>query len=360
MKKIFPGVIIGAALAALGCGCISNNFFAVSISGKADGGVYCIENDKKITHTSLPRLNYMIRNKHNRLYYATQNGTANINNRYGNVVVLQKSNNGEMKILQTVSVNGITPCHLAISPCGKILCAANYSSGTVSEFRIDRDGRLNHPPVLHQHTGKGATKRQNAPHPHFTGFNPATGELFVSDLGTDEIVIYRNRCGKLQPEEKLKLTPGTGPRHLAFAPDGNTIYTANELDSTATSFVRTAAGWKKVETLSTRPANPSAKKNFPGAIKITADGRFFFITNRGDDTIAMFETSSGGRFRLCGNTPAQGQYPSDILLSDNDTVLRVINLKNGTAAKFKVNQAAATLEALPGTQSVPRGIGLCQ
>ena len=115
-----------------------------------------------------------------------------------------------------------------------------------------------------------------------------------------------------------------------------------------------------VKTISSRPANPVAKKNFPGAIKITSCGRYFFVTNRGDDTIAMFATLPDGDFTLHKNVPAQGKYPSDILLSDNDTMLQCINLKNGTAARFKLNKAAGTLEAIPGTVTIPRGIGLCE
>ena len=153
--------------------------------------------------------------------------------------------------------------------------------------------------------------------------------------------------------------PGAGPRHLAFAPDGKTIYVANELDSTVTSFANISGIWKTVKTASTRPKTPVAKKNFPGAIKISSCGKYFFVTNRGDDTIAMFKTFADGDFELLDNIPAQGIYPSDIKLNGDDSILWCINLKNGTAARFKLNKAAGTLEAIPGTVSVPRGIGLC-
>ena len=114
-----------------------------------------------------------------------------------------------------------------------------------------------------------------------------------------------------------------------------------------------------VKTISTRPDSPVAKKNFPGAIKITSCGKYFFITNRGDDTIAMFETSDNGDFKLIANVHSSGAYPSDILLKNNDTLLLTINLKTGTAAKFKLDKAAGILEAIPGTIPIPRGIGLC-
>ena len=339
------------------CGCSASGFMAVSIAGNASGGVYNVKSAKEIIHTPLPRLNYMVRDRHTGLYYATQNGIAKSKvNRSGNVVVMQKQSDGTMRILQNAPVNGITPCHLTISPCGKFLYTANYSSGDIAEFRIEK-GKLVSPPRLIRHQGSSVTRRQTAPHPHFAGFNPGTGELFVCDLGTDEVVIYDS---KLKSVDKLKLAPGAGPRHLAFAPDGKSIYVANELNSTITSFFKTASGWKTVKTVTTRPANPVAKKNFPGAVKITSCGRFFFITNRGDDTLAMFETLENGDFRLIKNVPSQGSYPSDILFCDNEKTVITINLKSGTAAGFKLNKAAADLIPLAGRFSIPRGIGLCE
>lgn len=339
------------------CGCAKSGFIAVSISGKNDGGIYCIKSENKIIHTPLPATNCIIRSRKNGLYYATQNGTRH--DRNGKVSVIQKNANGTVKILQTVSVNAVTPCHLALSPDEKFLYTANYSSGNISEFPI-RNGKLLAPPRLIQHTGSGVTKRQKAPHPHFVGFNPDTKELFVCDLGTDEIVIYNLTPAGAKAASKLKLAPGSGPRHLAFAPDGKTIYVANELSSTVTSFVKTADAWKMVKTISSRPENPAAKNNYPGAIKITSCGRFFFVTNRGDDTIAMFETLENGDFRLCKNVPSQGKYPSDLLFADDETLLFTVNLKSGNITGFRLNKANCDLEPLSRMIPLPRGIGLCE
>ena len=356
MKNLLLLTSAFLAIAAL-CGCSSAGFMAVSIAGNESGGVYNVKSAQKVIHTPLPRLNYMVRDRHTGLYYATQNGVGKSKgNRFGNVVVMQKQDDGTMKILQTVSVNGITPCHLTISPCGKYLYTANYSTGNISVFKIE-DGKLLSPPRQIRHQGSSVSKRQTAPHPHFVGVNPRTGELFVCDLGTDEVVIYDTG---LKFVGKLKLAPGSGPRHLAFAPDGKTIYVANELNSTVSSFCKSSSGWKMIQTRSSRPANPAAPKNFPGAIKITSCGRFFFVTNRGDNTIAMFETLADGDFRLIKNVPSQGAYPSDILFCDNEKTVVTINLKDGTAAGFKLNKAAADLIPAEGTISIPRGIGLCE
>lgn len=358
MKRFLFQFFAAVLLSAL-CGCANSGFMALSISGKNDGGIYHINSGGEIIHTALPKINYMIKSPRTGLYYATQNGIPKSRNRFGNVIVMQKNSDGTMNILQTVSVQGITPCHLTLSPCGKFLYTANYSSGNISEFRIDQ-GKLISPPRLIQHHGSSVSKRQTAPHPHFTGFDPQSKELFVCDLGTDEVVIYTLTLTGAEPVSKLKLSPGAGPRHLAFAPDGKTIYVANELDSTVTSFIKTSSAWKKMKTLSSRPASPAAKKNFPGAIKITSCGKYFFVTNRGDDTIAMFAALPDGDFKLCRHVSAQGAYPSDILLPDNEKTLLTVNLKSGNVTSFQLDKTAGKLIPRKTAAAIPRGIGLCE
>ena len=347
-------IFLLSTVALLLAGCNREPFYAVSIADNENGGIY--KNAQLISQ--LPRASYIIRK--NDTLYVTQNAARKSPDKSGKIYAVDRRT---MQILQSAKVNGITPCHVTVSPDGKFLYTANYSSGSISEIPLAH-GVPSAPPRMILHQGKGKDlRRQKSPHPHFVGFSPAGNKLFVCDLGTDEIWIYDYTPGKgiaLPCVEKLKLAPGAGPRHLAFAPDGKTIYVANELDSTVTSFYHMSGTWKMVKTISSRPANPVAKKNFPGAIKITSCGRYFFVTNRGDDTIAMFATLPDGDFTLHKNVPAQGKYPSDILLSDNDTILQCINLKNGTAARFKLNKAAGTLEAIPGTVTIPRGIGLCE
>ena len=47
---------------------------------------------------------------------------------------------------------------------------------------------------------------------------------------------------------------GSGPRHLCFLPDKKMVYSANELDSTVTSFiVRKNGALEAIQTISTLP-----------------------------------------------------------------------------------------------------------
>ncbi len=357
MKKTILFILL-SSFAALLSGCRS--FYTVSLSKKAEGGIYCTEKSTKQV-LSYPTMNYLISGS--RYYYATAGRIPGKNSKSGAVAVLGRVHipHCTLGVLQSVSAGGITPCHLTLSYDEKFLYTANYSSGDISEFRLE-NGKITGSPRLIKHEGKSITKRQKSPHPHFVGFSPDGKQLFASDLGTDEIFIYNYLPGKglqLPCVEKLKLPAGAGPRHLVFSPCGKIIYTANELNSSASSFVKINGKWQLFKTISTLPAG-TTHRNSPGAIKITDDGKFFFITNRGHNSIAFFETTGNGNFKLLEAVPSPGNFPSDILLIDNEKRLAVSHLKSGTVHFFKLDKKNKKVTPEQHFITVPQAIALCR
>ena len=341
-----------------GCG---SGFLAASISRGTDGGVYRIRQGKSEQLANIPSLNFLCRDPESGWYYGTSNHDFRPKGKSGSVVVLKKTRSGKMDLVQAVPANGKTPCFLTLSLDRRFIYTANYSSGDLSEIRL-KEGLCDGPTRLIRHSGRGSTKRQTAPHPHCAVFEPGGKRLYVCDLGTDRIWIYDWEPGhgvKLPCAEKLVLPPGSGPRHLVFCPSGNILYAANELNSTATSFVRDPSTGKwRLHTVRSTLKQP-VPKNFPGAVKITADGRFFFVTNRGHDSIAVFKTSGDGGFRLLDAVPSQGKFPSDLQLQDRDRFLSVVHLKSGTVTQFRFDPEQEKLIPLSGQAKVPQGIGLC-
>ena len=92
-------------------------------------------------------------------------------------------------------------CHIAVHPSGKFLLTAQYGGGSVALFPIDSSGKLDEPTVTeHKGGSKVVERRQQSPHPHWTGFSPDGKYALVPDLGLDQIVIYKvdPKTGKLR------------------------------------------------------------------------------------------------------------------------------------------------------------------
>ena len=343
------------------CGCQNRVIKIASSAGDPAGGVYLLCDKKIVQAIRLPGVNYLISTGKCDLATASFRPARNAPARGVVAVITPDRPSGTLKLTQIADTGGKTPCHLTLSPDGRFVYTANYSSGDISEFRFDGE-KLSTPARLIRHRGKSILPRQSVPHPHFAGFAPGSGELFVCDLGTDEIWIYSYSPDtgiKLPCKSKLALPPGSGPRHLAFSPDGNVFYVANELNSTVTSFYRPDKNspWQPVKTAPTML--PGKKlRNCPGAIKLTSCGRFFFVTNRGENTIAFFRTGKNGDFQLLGTFASGGSYPSDILLSPDEKLLWIVNMRSSNCVCFHLDKARSTLIRRPGEFKIPRAMSL--
>ena len=341
-KMIFTAAVFAAAAAQA-------EFLAVSAAPDRTGGVYRIADGKAHQLASVPDLFHLVRDGKSGLLYGAVRKGFGAKKRFGAVVVLIPDADGKLQVAQTQPIQGRTPCFVTLAPDRRHLYTANYSSGDLSEIPLDNDGKIAGEARTIRHTGRGPTPRQKSPHPHCALFDPAGKQLYVCDLGTDRIYIYDRTPGQgitAPAAAELPLPPGSGPRHLTFSPDGNRLYVANELDSTAAAFVRDAAtGEWRFRTAVPTLKNPGGAPNYPGALKLSADGHTLFVTNRGDNSIAVFDAAPDGNLTLRETLPAGGDFPSDLLVSAEGKILAVANFKSGSVTtpqgSVEVKQAIA-------------------
>lgn len=231
------------------------------------------------------------------------------------------------------SSGGEAPCHLALHPSGHWLFTANYGSGTVGVLPVYEDGGLGalHEAIAHIGSGPNAD-RQEGPHVHQIVVDPSGRWVLAVDLGTDQVVVYDFADGELSRHGAFDCAPGSGPRHLAFSPDGTTAYIVGELDDSLTrcgwdaeSGTLTAEGRLRI-----LPENVETE-NFPAAVLVSPDGRWVYATNRGHDSIAVVETAP---FELRTTVACGGRWPRDAALSPDGKRLYVANQISGDVASF--------------------------
>ena len=343
-----------ALLLLVGCA----DLLVVSDATGPEGGLYRVQAGGAFQCAKVQGLNSLVRGRKTGLFYGT------VNRRGGGLVVLDEIPGGGIGVVHNVSTEGRTSCHLTLSPDEKFIYTANYGSGDISELRL-KDGFPHGRPRLIRHSGHGVSSRQKSPHPHFVGFDPRGERLFVCDLGCDRIFVYdwAPETGlKVPAAEQLILPPGAGPRHLVFSPDGGKLFVANELDSTAASFVRDPASGKWVMkcVVPTLPDAARCKNNYPGAILIDRDGGCFLVTNRGDDSIAVFGTAANGNFSLLATIPSGGEYPSGLAWTDDGRTLAVCHRKSGGVTFFDRDTEKWRFKQRSGRIDVPRAAEFCR
>ena len=264
----------------------------------------------------------------------------------GSVSAYQILDSGELEKINQQATGGLHPCHVTVSPDGQFVVASNYSSGSLSCFECQADGGLQEMMQLIQHAGTGADSvRQSAPHAHSALFT-SNGLLVSADLGTDQLDFYHydERAKEFEPAEQasLEMNPGAGPRHFSFSPDEQFIYVANELDATISVLKKEGAKYELLESVSSVPEDFSGV-NYGADVHLSPNGRFVYCSNRGHNSIAVFERSDDGRIRLLQTESVRGDWPRNFTLSPDGRFLLVANQKSNNITVFWVDQKTGLL-----------------
>jgi len=248
-----------------------------------------------------------------------------------------------------VATGGSGVTHVSLTPEGKYLLLAHYTSGHLAVVPVAADGTL-------AATSDVVLAGDKA---HFAELDSARKTAFVPCLGANVVARYRldDTAGKLTSLGDVALPAGAGPRHLTFAPAAPLVFVVNELASTVTSFTYDAAtgNLALVETKSALPAG-FTDPNTGAAIHAHPGGRWLYASNRGHDTIARFSYDAAGKLTLEGHVPTFGRVPRMFSLAGKGTLAYVANQGSGTIYGYTVSTTTGQLTPI-GSTALASGIG---
>lgn len=246
-----------------------------------------------------------------------------------------------------VNSGGAHPCHIALDKTGKWIFTGNYTGGSLGVLPLKPDGTVGEPTQIIQHYGTGPNKdRQEKPHVHSVNISPDNKNLFVADLGIDEVVNYafNAKIGKLKEVQKIKLTAGSGPRHFTFHPNLPYAYVIQELTGKVTLFSYKNGLIKTIEEVSTLPEG-STENNACADIHISPDGKFLYGSNRFYDTIVTFSIDpKTGKLNQLSQTPVGGKVPRNFGISPDGKYVFVANQNTDNIVIFERNAATGLLK----------------
>jgi len=257
---------------------------------------------------------------------------------------------GKLKLLQQVSSLGGGPAHLSVDKTGRYLLVANYDGGSVAVFPIEPDGRLGQHTAFVQHVGSSVNpKRQAGPHAHSVLVSNDNRFAVSADLGLDQVLVYRfdAQKGSLAANDPKFATvdPGSGPRHLTFAPSGEFLYVVNEMASSVTVFAYNASQGRlrNKQTVSTLP--PAFHGHDTAAeIVVDANGRFLYVSSRGAHSIAVFAIKPGsGTLSLVEIVPSGGKTPRNFAIDPTGKWLFAANQDSNNIDLFHIDPGTGRL-----------------
>jgi 6-phosphogluconolactonase len=267
---------------------------------------------------------------------------------------------GALTVLNQQPSQGIEPCYLSVDATGRYVLLVNYTSGSVCVLPIEHDGRLGAPTDHVQHHGASVDpRRQEAAHAHSVVLDPANRYALVADLGLDKIMVYQLNLahGKLIPNEEpwASVRAGSGPRHIAFHPNGRYVYVINELGNTVTAFAYDGGqgALREIETVSALPEGFQGV-NYSADVHISPSGRFLYGSNRGHDSIVIMAIDEhSGKLTCVGHEPTQGRTPRNFALDPTGTLLLAANQDSGNVVTFRIDQETGKLSPTGHVAQVP-------
>jgi 6-phosphogluconolactonase len=285
---------------------------------------------------------------------------------------------GKLRFLNTQLTNGTWPCHIWVHPSGKYLFAANYGSGNFPVFPIQDDGSIGEMTDLIQDAGNGTGPdqvRQEGPHAHMILTNPGAQHVFGVDLGADQVMAWNFdlASGKLSPGTVpyANVVSGAGCRHMGFHPSDKFAYVLNELSSTVDvfDFDPNRGSFIAIQTISTLPGDtkyvrPAFDPTSPGKvptgtnttaeIRVHPSGKWVYGTNRGANTIAVFEVDpKSGKLTATDWTSTRGEIPRGMNIDPSGTFLCVGNQNSDSILVFGIDPRNGKLQGPVQTINSP-------
>lgn len=261
-----------------------------------------------------------------------------------------------LTLISRRSSGGGHPCYITVNDVGFVL-TPNWTGGNMGLLRLNKEGELSPIQDVQIHSGSSIGNNQQGPHAHSALFVPSENRIITADLGTNEIWFSTldARQQKLIPSDppSLAMKPGAGPRHMVIHPNGQWIYVLNELNCTVTLVKRSDNGNYNIDvSISTLPIGYS-EPNTTADIHISSDGKFLYASNRGHNSIAIFNVNAGnGSLNLIGHEPTLGYAPRNFSLSPDDNFLLVANRHTNNIVSFIRDKSTGLLNNVDNIEAL--------
>lgn len=256
---------------------------------------------------------------------------------------------GTLLPLNSMLTEGGSPCYITTDKLGKTVMTANYGGGSVSVFASSADGSLQPNPWVYPFEGHGLDSvRQAQSHVHSVQFMPDSSHLLVTDLGTDKL--YRlsydahgfDGQSPVKVEQHLDITtePGTGPRHVAFHPNGKYMYVIGEISGKVLMYDIQTAEMPLLQSI----VADSVGAQGSGDIHVSPDGRFVYASNRlKADGIAIFSVEEATGLLTHVGYQLTGIHPRNFAITPNGKFLLVACRDSNTIQVFQRDEQTGLL-----------------
>ena len=288
----------------------------------------------------------------------------------GTVVRYSVHHGGTLVEQERWQASGKSTCYLALAPAGDAAVVINYWDATIdvasvangvlgpvhqSFVQVKRpEGEWRQVENREDHWGN----RQVGPHAHCAHF--WHDWVFIPDLGENAIFQYRwdAAAKQLIHELAIDFEAGSGPRHMAMHPDLDICYVSNELFNTVCVARLDASDPSAIKprlvpfqyesTLENRD-----QESYVSEIRLSPDARFLYVSNRGDNSLAIFAVGTDGSLSRQAVVPTGGKFPRHFSITPDGQAVIVANQDSGHVRVFSRDVESGDIEMTEEIVEIP-------
>ncbi|MEM1376626.1 MAG: lactonase family protein [Pseudomonadota bacterium] len=271
----------------------------------------------------------------------------------------------------TYYASGKSTCYLALSPKKDAAIVINYWDAIIDVCEVDEAGNLGETiqsfKQLHRKPGQWRqveyredhwTNRQVGPHAHCAHF--WNDWVFIPDLGENAVFQYRYDPIKkhLTHDTIIPFEAGSGPRHMAMHPTMDICYVSNELFNTvcvakldAIEPSVTKERLVPIQYVSTLEERDQV--SYVSEIKLSPDARFLYVSNRGDNSLAIFKVLDDGQLERIDVVPTGGKFPRHFAITPCGKAVIVANQDSSNLTLFSRDIETGLITATGQTHDLP-------
>jgi 6-phosphogluconolactonase len=268
----------------------------------------------------------------------------------GNISAYQlDKKKGTLKFLNKQPSGGRNPVYVSCHRSNKWIVAANYTDPYLSLFKIKTNGKLMPYCNTTQFNGTGPDSlRQSSSHLHAAFFTPDNSTLVVTNLGSDEVMLFPFHAEKKMPlyylhGEYHHVNPGGGPRHAVVSANGRFLYCLEELSGSLEVFdyLNGMVPLQRVLLHPEEAMGPFASSD----VHISPDGKFLYAANRGsENNLAIFSIDQEtGMLTWLAYQPTLGENPRNFIIDPTGNFIIVANQTTGNMVVFKRDPVSGLL-----------------
>ncbi|PCK91036.1 3-carboxymuconate cyclase [Pseudomonas viridiflava] len=243
--------------------------------------------------------------------------------------------------INQVETKGEEPTHSSLSKDGRYLFVANYAvnpdpGGALSVMPVGKNGELSDAvQVLPLGPGsKVNPERQASSHVHLAVPTPDGNYVVTADLGADKLFVYRYNADQAKPLQPAKvptvqLPAGSGPRHVLFSSNGKHAWLVLEMSAQVVVFDYLDGGFKQTQILDMKNKGVD-QKNGGGALHASPDGKFLYVTNRGEaNQVVVFRIDpASGKLEEIQRRTVEGKEPREFSFDPSGRFMLFANQKS--------------------------------